>query len=119
MDKLLKFISLDKIIRYVAGTFGLTRILEVLVAINSGKGTDLLGALVNYAKGQYLQRGRNALVRMFTIKEASIQAWATAVHGSGSEAARARESVHTAFGRLTQALVGVAEALTPVARWKV
>ena len=94
LTKSLKHYGLDRVVDMIADAMG---------------GTDLFGALVNWAKWKYAIGGHTAVARMVTIKEASLRKWSERVNPGDSEAAdevvQSMDAAAQAFATLVRSLM--------------
>ena len=108
MEWLIRQLGLKNVLSLLLKNNGLQDIISNLVS-QFGY-TDLFGGLVNNAFGTYASLGREAVVRMATIKSATLESWANRFR-PGDPAAAAE--VKTAFANLAGAFADAIGSLVP------
>lgn len=106
MNKILKLISLDAILKFILSEKGL----EVLMTLLVGRVgmTDVMGYLVSIGVDLFNKGGRLAIIRALMIKFSSLDSWAKKVHGANGAAV---ENVHVKFAALAVAFADAVESL--------
>ncbi len=83
---------------FIVGMLGKDGLAKLVAGLVSKIGlTDILGYAATYARGIYEARGREAVVRLATIKEASLTTWAKTTGADPAELVAAGRDLAEAF----------------------
>jgi hypothetical protein len=100
---MLNFLKPDALLKALISKLGLDKLVKLILAYISL--TDLMGTVAGYLKSMYVEKGREAVVRAVTIKQASIRTWASATTGDPDAAVKAWNTLASSFADFVAALL--------------